>query len=81
MKTKLLLIFCLAFFQFSFYGQTKKINGISFVASRSAIDSKHVKPVLEVNGNYVALMPFGFFRDMENPKNHIQFKSTMVWRN
>ena len=77
MKTKLLLIFCLAFFQFSFYGQNKKINGISFVASRSAIDSKHVKPVLEVNGNYVALMPFGFFRDMENPK--IIYNSNRQW--
>ena len=77
MKTKLFLIFCLAFFQFSFYGQNKKINGISFVASRSAIDSKHVKPVLEVNGNYVALMPFGFFRDMENPK--IIYNSNRQW--
>ena len=77
MKTKLLLIFCLAFFQFSFYSQNKKINGISFVASSSAIDSKHVKPVLEVNGNYVALMPFGFFRDMENPK--IIYNSNRQW--
>tara|TARA_R110002124_G_scaffold286740_1_gene468522 strand:- start:2873 stop:3877 length:1005 start_codon:yes stop_codon:yes gene_type:complete len=77
MKTKFLLIFCVVFIQFSLSGQSKKINGISFVASRAAIDSKHIKPVLNVNSNYVALMPFGFFRDLNNPK--IIYNSKRQW--
>ena len=30
-------------------------------------------PLLEVNGNYVALMPFGFIRELENP--NVQYNS------
>lgn len=77
MKIKYLLFICLAFIQFSCVGQTQKINGISFVASHSKIDSKNVKPVLEVNGNYVALMPFGFIRDIKTPE--VRYNSTRQW--
>lgn len=77
MKINFLLFFYILFFQFSSNGQTKKINGISFVASRSVIDSKHVKPVLAIHGNYVALMPFGFFRDLKNPT--IIYNSNRQW--
>ena len=77
MKIKFLLVFCVIFLQVESKSQSKKINGISFVASRSAIDSKHVKPVLAVNGNYVALMPFGFFRDIKNP--NIIYNSNRQW--
>ena len=37
-----------------------KINGVSFVANRSPVDSSHVAPVLDINANYAAVMPFGF---------------------
>ena len=77
MKTKFLIFFSLVFFQVSSKAEQQKINGISFVASRSAIDAKHVKPVLAVNGNYVALMPFGFFRDLKNP--NIIYDSSRQW--
>ena len=77
MKNQLLTFFSLILIQFSCVGQQQKINGISFVASRSAIDAKHVKPVLAVNGNYVALMPFGFFRDLNKPD--IIYNSSRQW--
>ena len=47
---------------------TSKINGVSFVASRSAIDSSHVKPLINVNANSAAIMPFGFIRDLSHPE-------------
>lgn len=76
MKIHKLLLIALITFHSSF-AQSKKINGISFVASRSAIDAKHVKPVIAVNGNYVALMPFGFFRDLNKPT--IIYNSNRQW--
>ena len=49
----------------------EKINGVSFVASGSAIDSADVKPVVKVYANYAAIMPFGFIRNLEHPDiNH-----------
>ncbi len=46
----------------------EKINGISFVANRNPVDSTHVKPLLEVNANYAAVMPFGFVPDVDKPQ-------------
>ena len=48
--------------------QTTKINGVSFVASRDSINSSHIKPVQNIRSNYVALMPFGFIKDVSSPK-------------
>ncbi|MEY8850141.1 glycoside hydrolase TIM-barrel-like domain-containing protein [Psychroserpens sp. XS_ASV72] len=48
--------------------QQPKINGLSFVASREAIDDSHANPVAEVGANFVAIMPFGFIRDLEYPE-------------
>ncbi|WP_282136474.1 glycoside hydrolase family 113 [Seonamhaeicola maritimus] len=47
--------------------QIEKINGVSFVASREAINQNHVKPVVSVNANYASVMPFGFLRTVDNP--------------
>ncbi|RIA08662.1 hypothetical protein OE09_0482 [Flavobacteriaceae bacterium MAR_2010_72] len=55
----------------------KKINGVSFVASRDSINDLHVKPVLNVNANYAAIMPFGFIRDLEHPE--IIFNTQRQW--
>lgn len=44
-----------------------KIDGLSLVASGDRLQSKDVKVVKEVNANYVALMPFGFIRDLNHP--------------
>jgi hypothetical protein len=46
----------------------EKINGVSFVASRETIDETHTEPVVSVNANYAAIMPFGFIRDTNNPE-------------
>lgn len=45
-----------------------KVNGVSFVASRDSITQKHIDPVLNVNANYAAIMPFGFIRDLNSPE-------------
>jgi len=43
-----------------------KINGVSFVASPNKATQPNVDPVLQVNANYAAIMPFGFIRDLES---------------
>ncbi len=45
-----------------------KINGVSFVAARDIVDSTHVAPVVKVNANYAAIMPFGFIKNLEHPE-------------
>ena len=54
--------------QLSCKSQTKKINGLSFVASRDKIDTTHINSVLKAQSNYVALMPFGFIKELSSPK-------------
>ena len=56
---------------------SKKINGVSFVASGDSITMKHVNPVLQVNANSAAIMPFGFIRDLAHPK--VQYSSERQW--
>ena len=43
----------------------KKINGVSFVAARDSVDSTNVSPVVEINANYAAIMPFGFIKNLD----------------
>ena len=45
-----------------------KINGVSFVASGNAIDSTHTRPVININANAAAIMPFGFIKDISHPE-------------
>ncbi|MCH7525500.1 MAG: glycoside hydrolase [Bacteroidetes bacterium] len=59
------------------FGQIKKINGVSFVASREPINEQHINPVLNVNANYVAIMPFGFIKDLKHPE--IVFDTDRQW--
>ncbi|MFY9243348.1 MAG: glycoside hydrolase [Polaribacter sp.] len=77
MKTKTLLLAAIILLQISCTSQTKKINGLSFVASRDTIDAKHINPAIKVNSNYVALMPYSYIRDIEVPK--IQFNTNREW--
>lgn len=46
----------------------EKINGVSFVASRDTISNEHVIPVVKLNANYAAIMPFGFIKDLAHPE-------------
>ena len=48
--------------------QSSKINGVSFVASRDAVNESHINPVVKVNANYAAIMPFGFIKNLEHPE-------------
>ena len=77
MKTKRITFFFLIIVELSCRSQTKKINGISFVASKDTISTEHISPVVEIQGNYVALMPFGFVSDLSSPK--IIYNSKKQW--
>jgi len=46
---------------------SQKINGVSFVASRDTIQEKHVNPIVQINANYAAIMPFGFIKNLTHP--------------
>lgn len=63
-----LLILSLFFTAQSCSGQTQKINGLSFVASPDTIDHTNVGPVVAINANYCAIMPFGFIKNLEHPE-------------
>lgn len=54
-----------------------KINGVSFVASRDSINSKHVDPLINLNANYASVMPFGFVKDLAHPE--IFFNNDRQW--
>jgi hypothetical protein len=53
---------------FACNGQQEKINGVSFVAAGEAVDETNVQPVVNINANYAAIMPFGFMRSIESPE-------------
>ncbi|MDR5589200.1 glycoside hydrolase family 113 [Christiangramia sediminicola] len=44
----------------------KKINGISLVASRDSLKPEHLEPIVKLNANSVALMPYAFMPNSEN---------------
>lgn len=78
MKRLGLLFLCLLQFQFSCKSQIdEKINGVSFVASRDKISQTHVDPVVKVNANYAAIMPFGFIRSLSSP--NVVFNTDRQW--
>ena len=55
----------------------EKINGVSLVASRDALTKKHIDPIVHLNANYAAVMPFGFIRDLGHPE--VIFNSERQW--
>jgi len=57
--------------------KSEKINGVSFVASRDSINQKHIDPIIHLNANYAAIMPFGFIRDLQHPE--VIFNSDRQW--
>jgi hypothetical protein len=75
-KIKLLFLLLIVSIQ-SCKTQTNKINGVSFVASREPIDVSHINPVLNINANYAAVMPFGFVKDIAHPE--IVFNAERQW--
>jgi hypothetical protein len=57
--------------------ETKKINGLSLVASRNSLAQENVKEVLNLNANHATIMPFGFIGDLSAPE--IMFNSERQW--
>ena len=71
-----LLFLCLL--QFSCNSQlSEKINGVSYVGSREKVTQEHIAPVLKVNANYAAVMPFGFIRNLSSP--NVIFNTDRQW--
>ena len=70
-------LFFIVFFGSSLLSFGQKINGLSFVASRDSIHHSHIQPVVKVNANHVALMPFGFIRDLASPV--VRFNTEGQW--
>ncbi len=64
---KRFLVILLCWLQLSCSGQSSKINGISFVAASDKAIQSHVTPVVNLNANYAAVMPFGFIRGLDHP--------------
>ena len=62
---------------FSCKSQTKKVNGVSFVASRDSISKEHINPVLKSQSNFVALMPYGFIKELATPE--IKYNTYRQW--
>lgn len=56
---------------------TIKINGVSFVASRDSVKQKNIDPLLNINANYAAIMPFGFIKNLEHPE--LIYNSQRQW--
>ncbi|WP_298237785.1 glycoside hydrolase [uncultured Algibacter sp.] len=67
MKLKLLIFLCV-FSMLSCTTQTPKINGVSFVASSERVNETHINPIVNVNANYAAIMPFGFIKNLAHPE-------------
>lgn len=77
MKTLKLFLLSLIIFCSSCTSQSKKINGISFVASSKEITNQHIDDVKKVSANYVTLMPFGFVKNLSSPK--VIYNSKNQW--
>ncbi|MGB3467952.1 MAG: hypothetical protein WBA74_21885, partial [Cyclobacteriaceae bacterium] len=70
MDYKRLLLYCLIVLTISWSlgcssgisqtGMPVKINGVNFVSTRSAIDSADVIPIVNIKGNFLAAIPYGF---------------------
>ncbi len=63
--------------QMSSPSTSAKVNGVSFVASRVPAVQSNVDPVVNLNANYAAVMPFGFIRNLETPE--IIFDTERQW--
>ncbi|WP_397364649.1 glycoside hydrolase family 113 [Olleya sp. R77988] len=48
--------------------QDHKINGVSYVAHKDSITQKNVDPLLNINANYAAIMPFAMIKDLNHPE-------------
>ena len=73
---KLVFLWVLVFVSCS-TGKLVKVNGVSFVSSGEEVSQHHIDPILDVQANYAAIMPFGFIRDVDSPE--LIFDSEHQW--
>ncbi|MDO5978153.1 glycoside hydrolase family 113 [Flavivirga spongiicola] len=76
-RFKLLIVFSVILILQSCNSQPEKINGVSFVAASEAVNNDHITPVVNVNANYAAVMPFGFIRNLSHPE--VVFNTKRQW--
>lgn len=75
---KRLMLLLVGMLQFSCSGEAqKKINGVSFVASREEASQIHIDEVLKIHANSAAVMPFGFMREIN--ATEIIFDTDRQW--
>lgn len=75
-KIKFLIVFVGVIIQ-SCVTQNAKINGVSFVASKDRISDTNIKPIVNINANYAAIMPFGFIKELRHPE--IVYNTNRQW--
>ncbi len=75
MRNQLLLL-CLVFL-LGCEAQETRIKGVSFVASRDNVDQSHIDPLVALQANHAAVMPFGFIRSLDDPE--IIYNSDRQW--
>ncbi len=74
---KFILVFSAALISCQAEIPSRKINGLSLVASRDSLKMEHLEKLSSINANSVALMPFGFISNMKEPK--IYFNQERQW--
>ncbi len=55
-----------------------KLNGISLVASREQVSASDISPILDVNANAVAVMPYAFMENLAMP--NLKFNVDRQWQ-
>ncbi|MBO0330532.1 glycoside hydrolase family 113 [[Muricauda] lutisoli] len=73
---KLIFLWVLAFVSCA-TSKFDKVNGVSFVASGEELSQQHIDPVLDVQANYAAIMPFGFIN--EKNSSELFFNMDRQW--
>ena len=72
---KILTFSLLIILSFKISAQDEKIKGVCFVAAKHQITGKDILPIIEVNANWVALMPYAFIGKYST----ITFNSKWQW--
>ncbi len=55
----------------------EKVNGLSWVSSNMVVNASHIQPVVNVNANYTALIPFAFLPELNSTE--VQFNVSQQW--
>lgn len=80
MKKQIVLWMLFLFVSLAVCGQEEtieKINGLSLVAERTALDTSEVDPILSIGANWAAIIPFGFMEDAQKPR--LAFNGKWQW--